>query len=391
MCCTCCTPNRLRRWRAAPGWADCSTAPLIAASASAAAIRASPPRPSRRSSISSPLCWTSRPAGEPAEMVIQTPHWYQHLKFAPAELSALCDPLVRRAIAETQDFLTSIAALGPVGAVLLTGPAGRLPGLVAALDSSHPSPGVRGVRRRGQPRLRRRPGRGHTSCRPAFTSSMTTPWPAPPSSWRCGSTGASCRAAISTPCRCRAAPVPTRPTIGVRRGCTTAARTICCPVPCSRLAAIRPATWSSRRELYPSVSARHCEIAFTRGVYLLRDRSRHGTLRQRLPGDAADRPALRRLDSPRTRRPAGPLPRHSPATSADLDDDRLTPRISHARPPSHPLDFQPVHGGRALLRPGLRHSAVAASICARPSTTKRAPRNRTVRSRSAWPAPRRTR
>ena len=31
-------------------------------------------------------------------------------------------------------------------------------------------------------------------------------------------------------------------------------------------------------ELYPSVSARHCEIALDRGAYLLRDRSRHGTL-----------------------------------------------------------------------------------------------------------------
>jgi pSer/pThr/pTyr-binding forkhead associated (FHA) protein len=31
-------------------------------------------------------------------------------------------------------------------------------------------------------------------------------------------------------------------------------------------------------ELYPTVSTRHCEIVFTRGVYLLQDRSRHGTL-----------------------------------------------------------------------------------------------------------------
>ena len=31
-------------------------------------------------------------------------------------------------------------------------------------------------------------------------------------------------------------------------------------------------------ELYPTVSARHCEIALDRDAYLLRDRSRHGTL-----------------------------------------------------------------------------------------------------------------
>jgi hypothetical protein len=31
-------------------------------------------------------------------------------------------------------------------------------------------------------------------------------------------------------------------------------------------------------ELYPSVSARHCEVVLDRRVYTLRDRSRHGTL-----------------------------------------------------------------------------------------------------------------
>ncbi len=77
---------------------------------------------------------------ESAEVVIQTPHWYQHLKFSPAELSAFCAPLVQRAVAEMQDFLAAIAALGPVGAVLLTGSAARLPGLTAAMDALILSP-----------------------------------------------------------------------------------------------------------------------------------------------------------------------------------------------------------------------------------------------------------
>lgn len=76
----------------------------------------------------------SRLSEEPAEMVLQTPHWYQHLKFSPADLSAFCAPLVERTLAEMQQFLADISALGSVGAVLLTGSAARLPGLAAAVD-----------------------------------------------------------------------------------------------------------------------------------------------------------------------------------------------------------------------------------------------------------------
>lgn len=70
----------------------------------------------------------------PAEMVLQTPHWYQHLHFTSAELSAFCAPLVQRSLAEMQQFLADIAAWGSVGAVLLTAAVARLPGLAAALE-----------------------------------------------------------------------------------------------------------------------------------------------------------------------------------------------------------------------------------------------------------------
>jgi hypothetical protein len=76
----------------------------------------------------------SRAGDEPAELVLQTPHWYQHLKFSPAELSAMGAPLVQRMQAEMQQFLDGIADLGSVGAVLLTAPAARLPGLAAAVE-----------------------------------------------------------------------------------------------------------------------------------------------------------------------------------------------------------------------------------------------------------------
>jgi hypothetical protein len=71
---------------------------------------------------------------ESAHLILQTPHWYQHLKFSPAELSVLCAPLVQRTLAELHQFLAEVADLGSVGAVLLTGAAARLPGLAAAVE-----------------------------------------------------------------------------------------------------------------------------------------------------------------------------------------------------------------------------------------------------------------
>ncbi len=71
---------------------------------------------------------------ESAEMVLQTPHWYQHLQFAPGELPAICAPLVQRTLAEIRRFLADISELDTIGAVLLTGPAARLPGLRAAIE-----------------------------------------------------------------------------------------------------------------------------------------------------------------------------------------------------------------------------------------------------------------
>ncbi|HTU90615.1 MAG TPA: hypothetical protein VMF69_11120 [Gemmataceae bacterium] len=70
----------------------------------------------------------------PVEMVLQTPHWYQHLQFSQAELSSFCAPLVQRTLAEMQQFSTAVAGVDSVGAVLLTGPAARLPGLAAAIE-----------------------------------------------------------------------------------------------------------------------------------------------------------------------------------------------------------------------------------------------------------------
>lgn len=214
---------------------------------------------------------------EPVEMVLQTPHWYQHLRFPPAELSALCAPLVRRAIVETQEFLAGIAALGPVGAVLLTGAAARLPGLAAALDElilrpeaepsaneEHPDFGedlIEGnilsahvhvldddavARAAFDLAVRQHRGvlpRGHLDA-------VALPGSA-------ASDGAGDRGPARLHYRGEDHLLSDSLfTLGRDPSCNLVFET----------------------ELYPTVSIHHCEIVWTRGAYLLRDRSRHGTL-----------------------------------------------------------------------------------------------------------------
>jgi hypothetical protein len=214
---------------------------------------------------------------ESAEMVIQTPHWYQHLQLAPADLAAFCAPLVQRTLAEIQQFLADIAALGSVGAVLLTGPAARLPGLAAAVDELILTPEVdlpvdeenadfgedliednmRSTRVHvldddAVPRaafdlaLRQQRGglpRGHLDCAPLPGSSSVD---------AAGDRG---------PAR-----LHFRGEDHLLSG------------PLFALGRDSACHLVFEAELYPTVSARHCEIVLTRGVYQLRDRSRHGTL-----------------------------------------------------------------------------------------------------------------
>jgi hypothetical protein len=211
---------------------------------------------------------------EPAEMVLQTPHWYQHLKFPPAELSAFCAPLRQRAVVEMQTFLAAVAALGPVGAVLLTGTAARLPGLAAAMDElilgpeSEP-PANEEDRDFGEDLIEETllSARVHVLdddavARAAFDLARrqhrgelprghldTVPLPG------------SAPAADAGPARLRygdedyllSGPLFT---LGRDPACHLVFET----------------------EQYPTVSTRHCEIVLTRGGYVLRDRSRHGTL-----------------------------------------------------------------------------------------------------------------
>jgi hypothetical protein len=214
---------------------------------------------------------------EPAEMVLQTPHWYQHLKFSPGDLSAFSAPLVQRTLGELQLFQADIASFGTVGAVLLTGAAARLPGLAAAvneliLHTDEEPPDDEEDADFGEDLVEENmlSARIHVLDDDAVA-----------------------RAAFDLALR-------------QNRGDLPRGHLDCAPLPGSSAADAAndrgPARLYFRgydyllsgplfvlgrdpachlvfeTELYPTVSARHCEIVLTRGVYMLRDRSRHGTL-----------------------------------------------------------------------------------------------------------------
>jgi hypothetical protein len=76
--------------------------------------------------------------GKPVEFLMQTTRWYQHLFLRPEEIAASCERLVRQALQAIQETLTTRAATQAPCVVLVSWAAGRLPGLVAALESIFP-------------------------------------------------------------------------------------------------------------------------------------------------------------------------------------------------------------------------------------------------------------
>jgi hypothetical protein len=216
----------------------------------------------------------TRVGEEPAEMVLQTPHWYQHLKFSAAELSAFCAPLVRRTLAEMQQFLADIAALGPVGAVLLTAPAARLPGLAAAVDELILRPDAEPTVEEDQADF------GEDLIEDNVLSARV----------HVLDDDAVARAAFDLAVRQHRGDLPR----GHLDSAALPGNTVAgdpgparlhyrgedhlLSAPLFTLGRDPSCNLVFETDLYPTVSARHCEIVLTRGGYLLRDRSRHGTL-----------------------------------------------------------------------------------------------------------------
>jgi hypothetical protein len=73
--------------------------------------------------------------GRAVEFLLQTAHWYQHLLLQPEEITACCDRLVSQVRQAIQEMLAATPARGALRLVLLSRAAGRLPGLVGALQN----------------------------------------------------------------------------------------------------------------------------------------------------------------------------------------------------------------------------------------------------------------
>jgi hypothetical protein len=210
--------------------------------------------------------------GQTAELMVQMAQWGQNLLLRPDELAAACVALVRLALAEMRSLRQSLPwEAAPV--LLVTEAAGRLPGLVGALEEAL-GPGESAPAQDpdcedfGEGLLDEGPDRGAVS--------VLSP-------------DAAARAACDLAGRWQRGELP--------RGPVTVA-----PLPPPLPVDAGPARVQFRNQdyplrarpfllgrhadcdlvfdsdLYPTVSGRHCEIVYERRTYLLRDRSRHGTL-----------------------------------------------------------------------------------------------------------------
>jgi hypothetical protein len=211
-----------------------------------------------------------------ARLRLQGAGWYHHLSVAREDLVAITAPVLRQAIAELDAAVTEMAQVGRPAAALLTSAAAGLPGLTAAVES-----------RLG-------------AILPTFSAEEDDE----------SDLG---NLLVSTPGKCGVQILPPdalaraahAQALRVHRGEAETAHPQGIALPSSAASTSRsdpgPARLSFRgqdhplvgtpfvlgrdptcdlvfeSELYPHVSARHCEITYDRRAYLLCDRSRHGT------------------------------------------------------------------------------------------------------------------
>jgi FHA domain len=211
--------------------------------------------------------------GQMAEVIVQMAQWGQNLILRPDELAAACAPLLRQTLAEMRALRDSLPPdLKPT--VLVTDAAGRLPGLIRALEEAS----------------------GATEAAPErdadcedFGEGLLDEHEPDRATVSVLSPDAAARAACDLAGRWQ-------------RGELTRGPVEVAPLPPPLPVDAGPARLQYRNQdyphrgrpflmgrhaecdlvfdsdQYPTVSARHCEIVYERRTYVLRDRSRHGTL-----------------------------------------------------------------------------------------------------------------
>ncbi len=210
--------------------------------------------------------------GQTAELMVQMAQWGQNLLLRPDDLAAACAPLVRPALAEMRALRQSLPSeVAPV--LLVTESAGRLPGLVAALEGalaggeSGPEPGG-DAEDFGEGLLDEGPDRGAVSVLSPDAAARAA----------CDLAGRWQRGELP---RGPVAVAPLSPPLPVEAGpARLQFRNQDYPLRGRPFLLGRHADCDLvfDSDLYPTVSGRHCEVVYERRTYLLRDRSRHGTL-----------------------------------------------------------------------------------------------------------------
>ncbi len=210
--------------------------------------------------------------GQLAEAAVQTTQWYQNVIVQPGELIAACASLVRQTVEAMSALQTAVLRQGSLGAVLLSHAVARLPGLAAAVEARVCPPPLSPVDSSEDF------GEGLLDAMHVEQASLYLP-----------AADAAARAAHALAGRWQRGELA--------RGRLTAAPVLPSPPPDAgpprlhfrgqEFVLTAPVFVLGRHpdcdlvfesELYPAVSARHCEIICDRLGYLLRDRSRHGTL-----------------------------------------------------------------------------------------------------------------
>ncbi len=214
------------------------------------------------------------PGGGMVQLNVQTPQWYQNLMLPSDEVADFCAPLVRQALMEMQSFASELAAQGTTAALIATAAAGALPGFTAALEDHLQRPAI--------VRAPLPNDGGDFGANLPLDDDMTATRvhvldADAPARGAYELAGRVLRGELARG-RIDAAPLPSAADQGgparlqfrgQEHPLTKAVYVLGRDAACDMV---------FESELYPSVSARHCEIALDRGAYLLRDRSRHGTL-----------------------------------------------------------------------------------------------------------------
>jgi hypothetical protein len=215
--------------------------------------------------------------GQMAEAAVQTTQWYQNLIVQPGELASACASLTRQAA----DAMTAVQAAtlppGGAGAVLLTDAVARLPGLAVSVESIISPPSFSPAESDDDF------GAGLLEAMHAERASLYLPGVDVPA-----------RAALALAERWqrrelppgRLDHVPLLPRLPADAGPPRLhfrGQEFVLTAPTFTLGRHPDCDLVFDSDLYPTVSARHCEIMLDRLGYQLRDRSRHGTLLNERP------------------------------------------------------------------------------------------------------------